>query len=418
MFLHPKWTKTLRISDSTLRGLSLRLAEKRADIIDKRSRADWVHHQYAPLFMPFEKTGIDTVMRLKETLGEPKLVILIGIGGSSLGGEAVLHALGLQHKVMVFDTLVPERTAFLEARLVEGQLEKGEIAVVIISKSGKTAETDANATAVLSILEAKYGDCRERVVAISDEGTPLEARARENGWRYCAIPKSVGGRYSVFTLVGLVPLGLAGVDIERFLLGAREALLSYWKTPVFSDPSSALAGLTYLMHEKGIHREIDFYFSPDLEMLGKWHRQLMAESTGKMKKEKRVGILPHIAVGTTDLHSLEQYIIDGPRDLFIILHSIVSETDFAPPVYQGKTIAELRDIILRGLESAYQSAGVLYCRLDMGPVNEKTLGAYMATRMESVVLLSHLLGIDPFNQPGVESYKTHTRALLGKEKTE
>jgi glucose-6-phosphate isomerase len=419
MMLHPKWKQTLRIPDSALRALSVRLAEKRTDIIEKRSRADWVHHQYAPLFMPFEKTGLDTVARLRETLGEPKLVILIGIGGSSLGPEAVLHALSLQHRVMVFDTLVPERIGVLESRLVEEEFTKEEIVVVIISKSGKTAETDANATAVLSLLESKYGDCRERIVAISDEGTPLEARARENGWRYCAIPKAVGGRYSVFTLVGLVPLGLAGVDIERLLLGAREALLSYWKTPLLHDPSSSLAALSYLMHEKGFHQEINFYFSPNLEMLGKWHRQLMAESTGKMTDTgKRVGILPHIAVGTTDLHSIEQYIIDGPRDLYIILHSITSEVEFSAPVYQGKTIAELRDVILRGLQSAYQSEGVPYCHLDVGPVNEKTIGAYMATRMESVILLSHLLGIDPFNQPGVESYKTHTRALLGKEKTE
>lgn len=419
MMLYPKWKQTLRISDSALRALSVRLAEKRTDIIEKRSRADWVHHQYAPLYMPFEKTGLDTVKRLRETLGEPKLIILIGIGGSSLGPEAVLHALSLERKVMVFDTLVPERTALLESRLIDEELEKGEIAVVIISKSGKTAETDANATTVLSILESKYGDCRDRVVAISDEGTPLEERARENGWRYCGIPKAVGGRYSIFTLVGLVPLGLAGVDIERMLLGAREALLSYWKTPVIHDPSSSLAALSYLMHEKGIHQEIDFYFSPHLEMLGKWHRQLMAESTGKITNTgKRVGILPHIAVGTTDLHSIEQYIIDGPRDLYVILHSINSEVEFAAPVYQGKTLALLRETILRGLESAYQNAGVPYCHLQFGPVTEKTIGAYMATRMESVVLLSHLLGIDPFNQPGVESYKTHTRALLGKEKTE
>ncbi len=415
MLLHPKWKETMRIPDSAVRGLSNRLAEKRSDIIEKKTRADWVHHQYAPLYMSFEKTGIDTVKRLKETIGEPKLVILIGIGGSSLGAEAVLHALKLESKVMVFDTLVPERIPELEDRLVAEQLERGEIAVVIISKSGMTPETDANATAVLALLEAKYGDCRDRVIAISDEGSPLESRARENGWRFLAIPKAVGGRFSVFTLVGLVPLGLCGVDIERFLLGARDGLSSLWRTPILHDVSSALAGLSYLMHEKGIHQEIDLYFSPRLEVLGKWHRQLMAESTGKSKAGKRFGILPHIAVGTTDLHSIEQYIIDGPRDAYTILHTVASQSVGAPSVYRGKTVAELRDIIVRGLESAYQEAGVHHCHIDMGKVDEKTLGEYMAIRMESVILLAHLLGIDPFNQPGVESYKTHTRALLGKE---
>jgi glucose-6-phosphate isomerase len=418
MLLHPKWKETLRIPDSAIRGLSVRLAEKRTDIIDKKTRADWVHHRYASLYMPFEKTGIDTVKRLKETLGEPKIVILIGIGGSSLGTEAVLHALGRESQIVVFDTLIPERFSELEQRFVEEELEREEIAVVVVSKSGTTLETDANTTAVLTLLGTKYGDCRERVVAISDEGTPLEMRARENGWRFLAIPKAIGGRYSVFTMVGLVPLGLCGVDIERFLLGARDGLSAAWRTPVLSDVSSALATLAYLMHEKGIHQEIDLYFSPHLEVLGKWHRQLMAESTGKIVKGKRVGILPHIAVGTTDLHSIEQYIIDGPRDAYLILHSVASSIADAPAVYQGKTIAELREIVLRGLQGAYQEAGVPHCRLDLGPVNEKTLGEYMALRMESVILLSHLLGIDPFDQPGVESYKTHTRALLGKEKTE
>ncbi len=417
MLLHPKWKETLRLSDSSLRALTLRLSEKRTDIIEKRTRADWVHHAYAPIFMPFEKNGIATVERLKETLGEPKLLVLIGIGGSSLGTEAVLHALKIESRVMVFDTLVPERIPELEQRLVEGEFERGEIAVVVISKSGKTAETDANATAVLALLDAKFGDCRDRVVAISDEGTPLETRARENGWRYVAIPKAVGGRYSVFTLVGLVPLALCGVNVTRFLAGAADALSSYWKTPILHDTSSSLAAATYLMHEKGIHSEIDLYFAAELETLGKWHRQLMAESTGKKIAEKRVGILPHIAVGTTDLHSIQQYIVDGPRDQFLIIHAVASPVSLAPSVYRGKTVAELRSIILRGLESAYVSDGVPFCHLDLGAIDEKMLGGYMATRMESVILLAHLLGIDPFDQPGVELYKTHVRALLGKEET-
>ncbi len=417
MMLYPKWKETLRIPDSGLRALTLKLSEKRTDIIEKRTRADWVHHAYAPIFMPFDKNGIASVERLKETLGEPKLLILIGIGGSSLGVEAVLHALKMESRVMVFDTVVPERIPELEQRLVEGELERGEIAVVIISKSGMTAETDANATAVLALLDAKFGDCRDRVVAISDEGTPLEARARENGWRYVAIPKAVGGRYSVFTLVGLVPLGLCGVNITRFLAGAMDALAGYWKTPILHDTSSALAALTYLMHEKGIHSEIDLYFAPELEVLGKWHRQLMAESTGKKIGEKRVGILPHIAIGTTDLHSIQQFIVDGPRNQFLIIHEVASMVPLAPSVYRGKTIGELRNIIVRGLESAYVSDGVPFCHLDLGKVDEKMLGGYMATRMESVILLAHLLGVNPFDQPGVESYKTHVRALLGRGET-
>ena len=319
---------------------------------------------------------------------------------------------------MVFDTFVPERIEELERDLVDRALERSEIAVVVVSKSGTTLETSANATAVLALLEAKYGDIRDRVIAISDEGTALESLARESGWRYCAIPKAVGGRFSVFTLASLVPLGLAGVDIERFLLGARETLLSYWKTPALSDTSSALAAVAYLMHEAGIHSEINLYFSPQLEMLGKWYRQLMAESTGKRLGEARVGILPHVAIGTTDLHSIQQYIIDGPRDHYVVLHSVTSRSGLSPSVYQGKSIADLREIVVRGLSAAYQGDGIPFCRLDLGPIDEKTLGAYMAMRMESVILFAHLIGVSPFGQPGVESYKSHVRALLGKTKTE
>jgi glucose-6-phosphate isomerase len=417
MFVDPKWKESLRIPDSHARALSTRLAEKRADILLKKKRADWVHHQYAPLYMPFEKTGIDTVSRLKETVGDPQFLILIGIGGSSLATEAVLTALGDTDRVMVFDTLVPEKMGDLEKRLNDHELNVEDIVVVVISKSGMTAETDANSTAVLSLLEAKYGDCRARVIAISDEGTPLESKARENGWRFCAIPKVVGGRYSAFTLASLIPLGLLGVHIDRFLLGAREALESVWKTPVLSDPSSVLASAQYLMHEKGIHREIDLYFSPQLETLGKWRRQLIAESTGKTVQGKRVGMLPEVAIGTTDLHSIEQYIADGPRDLFIFLHKVTPPPVPAPSVYKGKTIAELRDIILRGLMHAYQSEGVHHTLIDLGAIDEKSLGGYMALSMESTILFSHLLGVNPFDQPGVESYKTHTRALLGRGKS-
>ncbi len=418
MMIYPTWKETMRIPESALRELSLRLGEKRRDIVQRKSRADSIHHQYAPLLLPFQKTIRDMAERLVDVVGEPQLLILIGIGGSSLGTEAIVDALGLRRRVMVFDTLVPERLTLLEERLVEERLERGDILVVTISKSGETTETDANTTAVLTILEAKYGDIRDRVIAISGEGTPLDARARENGWKFFGIPKAVGGRYSVFSAVGLIPLRLLGVDIDALLRGAQEYLEGAWKSPIFSDPGSVLAALTYVMHEKGVHREIDFYFDPRLETLGKWQRQLIAESTGKRLGSKRVGVLPEVALGSTDLHSIEQYVIDGPRDLFLVIHSVTLRRDVAPSVYHGKTLAELREIVVRGLQMSYRDAGVLHCHLSFGEVNEKTLGAFMAMRMESTILLAHLLSVDPFDQPGVESYKTHTRALLGKKREE
>lgn len=331
--------------------------------------------------------------------GNPKSIVLVGIGGSNLGAMAVYKAVRPKKKIFFAETL--------DARKLDRILDRLEhpTALVIISKSGTTAETIANAAVLLNKLKNKC-----KVVAVTDKGSKLWNWAADNDFLSLAAPDDTSGRYSFFSAVGLFPLFLAGVKIEKLLEGAREA-------DQRNAVSSAEEIYENLKSGKNIHDM--FLFEPDLEWLGKWYRQLVGESLGKDGR----GITPTVSIGTTDLHSVAQLYLGGPKDKFTTFVTVKnSGKDFKiPPAYgidelvggiSGRTFSELREIVFNGVKTAYTKQNLPFRQIELNDISEKSLGRFIQERMMEVAELGKLMGVNPFDQPQVELYKEETRKLL------
>lgn len=335
-------------------------------------------------------------------------LVVVGIGGSNLGALAVYQALRPKKKVYFAETL--------DARRLDRIVKKIEhpATYLIISKSGTTAETAANAAVLLS--KKKKGD---QVVAITDEGSRLWQWAKKNSFDAIAIPKEIGGRYSVFTAAGLVPLALAGVNIGNLIKGAKEITPRCLSFDIAQNPAaqSALAIWSNWKAGKGIHDT--FIFEPDLEGFGKWYRQLTGESVGKMGK----GITPTVSIGTTDLHSVAQLYFDGPKDKFTTFISVADHgkdfvvkskenVDELVPHLTGKSFSAILTAVLAAVKTTYAKQNLPSVGIELGDLSEETIGALLQMKMIEMMYLGKLMGVNPFDNPGVEAYKEETRKLL------
>ena len=297
-----------------------------------------------------------------------KYLILVGIGGSNLGAKAVYEALRKpdQSPEMLFaDTVSPRMREEILAKLKNAKKE--EIVLNYVSKSGATMESKEN-----------FEFFKEYAGTIVDTYKELD------------FDKTIGGRFSVLTEVGLYPLRMCGFDTDAMLEGAKEANL----------PAQAgdAAKLICDHMQKGFVIHNSFFFNPELEGLGKWHRQLMAESLGKEGK----GILPIVSIGSADLHSVGQLYFGGPKNIF---------TEFIAPV--GSTT--LMQAIYEGTKTAYRDHGMLFTEFVLDKLDERSLGRYLQLKMLTIVELAKLMGVDPYNQPDVEAYKARTREILTSE---
>ena len=285
----------------------------------------------ASLYLPDDRLMLGKV---RQVIGEnlqlkPVYLIVVGIGGSNLGTIAVQEAvlgklynqLTAATKVLYADTVDSDNINNI-ITLVKPVLERGDnIVLNVISKSGTTTETIANAEVLIDLLRRHKKDYKNCITVTSDKDSELWNIAVKEGFNVLEIPKKVGGRYSVFSPVGLFPLGLLGINIEQLLDGARSmSEMPVSNTNVEKNPAAISAAIQYLHYESGKNISDLFLFANDLESLGKWCRQLMAESLGKefnKKGEKvNIGITPDISIGSTDLHSMAQLYLGGPYDKF------------------------------------------------------------------------------------------------------
>ena len=233
-----------------------------------------------------------------------------------------------------------------------------------------------------------------------------------------AVPKNVGGRYSVLSAVGLFPLHLAGINIDALHKGADQAVIDCTSKNLSKNYSMLSAILTFLHWKKGINIHNTFFFNPELESLGKWYRQLMAESIGKKKDLKgkvvRRGITPIVSIGSTDLHSMAQLYFGGPKDKFTnIVYGKRKDNIFIPKI-EGKNFKNIMDAIYGGVVAAYKKNNLPFLTIELENISEKTLGYYLQFRMIEMMYLAQLMQVNAFNQPGVEDYKKETRKLLEK----
>jgi len=298
-----------------------------------------------------------------------------------------------------------------------------------VTKSGTTTETVASFEMLLNLIkEYKPETYANYVVAITDKDSPLWVYAYQNAIDCLEIPKKVGGRYSVFSPVGLFPLGLLGVDIQKLLAGARDVLQHCLDEDIEKNPAMTSAAINYIHYKQGANIHDIFVFSKYLRSFGQWCRQLVGESVGKkFDKEGKfvaVGVTPTVSVGTVDLHSVAQLYLGGPQDKFTTFVSVAPKaTLFLPEIkafdsfvenIQGKSISFIMDSIIGGVKAAYVGDKRPFVSVHIPGVQEVYLGQLMQWKMLEIMYLGYLLHVNPFDQPQVELYKKETRKLLGK----
>ncbi len=371
------------------------------------------------------------IMDAAKTIRESsEAFVVVGIGGSYLGPRAAIELLEGPNYNLKRGTKGNPRIFFagnnLSTRawndLVE-QLEGKDFSVAFISKSGTTTEPAIATRALRWMLERKYGSevSKSRIFAITDpEKGALRQMAQEEGWETFTIPQNVGGRFSVLTAVGLLPMAVAGIDIEAVMAGAAEAKQSY-NLRSFENPVWLYAAIRNLLNRKGKEIELFTSFEPAFKMMGGWWQQLFGESEGKDGK----GLFPVTAEFTADLHSLGQMIQQGKRNLFETMvrfapdaNAVTVGSDYKNldglNYLEGKTLDFVDEQAFRGTVAAHVDGGVPVITVDVGELNDAKLGEIFYFFELSCGISAYLLGVNPFNQPGVEFYKRNMFQLLGK----
>ena len=357
------------------------------------------------------------------------ILVVIGIGGSYLGARAAIEFV----KSPLYNNLKKDTpdiyfagnnistTALTELlSICEGK----DISVNVISKSGTTTEPAIAFRVFKSLLVEKYGEsgAKERIFVTTDKarGT-LKKFSDEAGYETFVVPDDVGGRYSVLTAVGLLPIATAGIDIDQLMLGASDAMKAFESDDVNCNDALKYAVLRNILLRKGKNSEILVGYEPFLLMFNEWWKQLYGESSGKDGK----GIFPNSVIFSTDLHSLGQYIQDGQRNLFETVITIdYPGAEFVIPedkanvdglnFISGRELDYVNKTAMMATLIAHNDGGVPNILLEVKDRSAYSLG-YLVYFFEFACAMSgYLLGVNPFDQPGVEAYKKNMFALLGK----
>ena len=355
--------------------------------------------------------------------------IVIGIGGSYLGARAAIELLTSPfYNNLKKDTpdiyYVGNNISATYLNEILSICEGRDVSVNIISKSGTTTEPALAFRVFRELLENKYGKegARERIYATTDKakGTLKELSDRE-GFETFVVPDDVGGRYSVLTAVGLLPIAVAGVDIDAIMEGAQEAQKELAVEDIEKNDCYKYAALRNILYRKGKAIEMLVSYDPSFAMMAEWFKQLFGESEGKDNK----GIFPASVIFSTDLHSMGQFIQDGTRNLFETVVNIKTPKKdlFIKPdpdnfdglnFLSNQNMSVVNQKAFGGTVLAHTEGGVPNIVLDVEKMDEKEFG-YMVYFFEKACAIScYMMGVNPFNQPGVESYKKNMFALLGK----
>lgn len=368
----------------------------------------------------------------KQLIEKSEVIVVVGIGGSYLGARAVIEA--LQPYFTTTDNrkknteIVYAGTHLSEDYLHDllHWLNNKEYSIIIISKSGTTTEPALAFRLLKTHCEKKYGknNAQRRIVAITDKSRGVLKRiVNSEGYQTFVIPDDVGGRYSVLTPVGLLPIAAAGFDIAKLLLGAKKMRQQLYEATTWQqNPAMQYALLRYLLYTKENRKiELMVSYEPKLLYFIEWFKQLFGESEGKEGK----GIFPAGAIFSTDLHSLGQYIQEGERIIFETVLSVKNSQKRIPIPYlennedelnylQSKSIQEINLIAEKGTRLAHIEGEVPNFTISISKIDEETLGEMIFFFEFSCALGGYLLDVNPFDQPGVEAYKKNMFKLLGK----
>lgn len=354
-----------------------------------------------------------------------EVLVVIGIGGSYLGAKAILEALkpyfGNNNNVQIIFCGNTLSSTYM-AELMK-YLENKEFAINVISKSGTTTEPAIAFRLCKELLEKKYGkDANKRIFATTDKARgALRTLSEIEGYETFVVPDDIGGRYSWFTAVGLLPIAAAGIDITALMKGAKEAYEEITTTPYENNSSLLYATSRHLLYKKGKKIEALVTYEPKLSFISEWWKQLYGESEGKDNR----GLFPASLVYSTDLHSMGQYIQEGERTMFETVLDIKKPTsDFTLKAEEnnldelnylaGKTMNSVNQKAMQGTILAHVDGNVPNLVLEVETIDAYNVGYLLYFFMFSCGVCCYMTGVNPFNQPGVESYKKNMFALLGK----
>ena len=388
---------------------------------------------WVDLPVDYDRDEFDRVKKAAQKIrSESDALIVIGIGGSYLGAKAAIEMLchtfhnerskekrgGVKIYYLGHNLSSDYMNEFLE--VIEGQ----ELSVNIISKSGTTTEPAIAFRVMKKYMEDKYGreEAARRIYATTDARKgALKGLAAEEGYESFVVPDAIGGRYSVLTAVGLLPMAAAGIDIEEVMTGAAASRDLYLNKEYLENDCLLYAAARNILYRKGRAIEILVNYEPKLTYIAEWWKQLYGESEGK----NGLGIFPASVNFTTDLHSMGQYIQDGERTLMETVvsveksnRSMLIENDpqnlDGLNFLTGKHVEECNAMAELGTKLAHIDGGVPQISLSIERVNEYNLGALFYFFEKACGISGYMLGVNPFDQPGVEAYKKNMFALLGK----
>ena len=399
--LVPSWT-----IDACRDGLA---AAKRRLWSGKEDFTDWVS-------LPFEydRKELQDIMGVAEKIRKQcEVFIVIGIGGSYLGAQAAISALRTDKSGPEIYFAGQNLSGTYHKELLE-KIQGKELCLCVISKSGTTTESSVAFAILKDELYKKYGReaGAERIYAITDakKGILREEVNRE-GYTSFVVPDGIGGRYSVLTAVGLLPIAVAGIDVEAMLGGAAEAAAASKEANADAD---LLAATRISLLNQGKSVEIFEYYEPKLQFLGEWLKQLFGESEGKDGK----GIFPAALQFSTDLHSMGQFLQDGSQIFFETVLNVANPPgdltvpESAGELLAGRSMNDINQAAVEGVIAAHKATGVPIIKLDIPDLSPHCFGQ-MVYFFETVCALSgYLNGVNPFDQPGVESYKSEMRKVL------
>ena len=360
------------------------------------------------------------------------VLLVIGIGGSYLGARAAIEFLTHSfYNVLDKDTRKTPQIFFVGNNIsskyikdLQDVVRDKDFSINIISKSGTTTEPAIAFRVFKEMLIEKYGkeEANKRIYATTDKAKgALKNLANQEGYESFVVPDDVGGRFSVLTAVGLLPIAVSGADIDKLMEGAASGRKKALETPYEENPALLYASIRNILLRKGKHVEIVANYEPSLHYVSEWWKQLFGESEGKDQK----GIFPAAVDLTTDLHSMGQFIQDGARIMFetvinveespeeVVLKEEEIDTD-GMNYLAGKNVDFVNKSAMNGTILAHTDGQVPNLKVNVPEQNEFYLGELFYFFEFACGISGYLLGVNPFNQPGVESYKRNMFALLGK----
>lgn len=365
--------------------------------------------------------------RIKETAqqirSDSDALIVIGIGGSYLGARAVIEALASEDEKARIH-FAGNNLSSIELNKIKKIIQEKDVSLNVISKSGTTTEPAAALRILKPLMEEKYGSkASDRIYATTDkEKGALKKMATEQGFKTFVVPDDIGGRYSVLTAVGLLPIAVANINIDQLMAGAKAAMEDFDNQDLFTNDCYKYAAVRNILHaSQSKVIEILVNYEPQLNYMSEWWKQLYGESEGKDGK----GIFPASVSNTTDLHSMGQFIQDGPREFFETVVSIEEDTQnlVIPEDSQnldelnylaGKTLDYVNKVAMEATIKAHTAGGVPNLLIRVPKLDEYNLG-YLSYLWEKACGISgYLLKVNPFDQEGVEVYKKQMFHDLGK----